>query len=180
MLKMITKKIENRDSYSIIRYSILEIIFKSIILVIIYFIYICIGVSVFRGDITGRILIKLIIGSIPIFLFLYLEAVLSSSKEVLSVEKYELILKKYLFFFCYKTDKIVIENIRKIYYEKSSKGEYFILFFPTDLLKNVKIRVKDSEFEDKIYTFGYKLSEYEFYKILEDIENIIGEIWNKK
>ena len=88
MLKMITKKIENRDSYSIIRYSILEIIFKSIILVIIYFIYICIGVSVFRGDITGRILIKLIIGSIPIFLFLYLEAVLSSSKEVLSVEKY--------------------------------------------------------------------------------------------
>lgn len=40
----------------------------------------------------------------------------------------------------------------------------------------MKIRVKDSEFEDKIYTFGYKLSEYEFYKILEDIENIIGEI----
>ena len=25
-----------------------------------------------------------------------------------------------------------------------------------------------------------KLSEYEFYKILEDIENIIGEIWNKR
>ena len=180
MLEMIIKKIKNTDSYSIIRYSISGIIFKSIILAIIYFIYICIGISVFRGNITGKTLIKLIVGSIPVFLFLYLEIILSSSKEVLTIEKSQLILKKYLFFFCYKTDKIAIENIRKIYYEKSSKGEYFISFFPTDLLKNMKIRAKYNEFEDKIYTFGYKLSEYEFYKILEDIENIIRKIGDNK
>ena len=33
----------------------------------------------------------------------------------------------------------------------------------------MKIRVKDSEFEDKIYAFGYKLSEHESAEIIEEI-----------
>ena len=36
-----------------------------------------------------------------------------------------------------------------------------------------KFRVKDSEFEDKIYAFGYKMSEYESYKIIEEVEDVI-------
>ena len=47
------------------------------------------------------------------------------------------------------------------------------LFFPTDLLKNIKFRVKENEFEDKIYAFGYKLNEHEIAEITNEIEEHI-------
>ena len=48
-----------------------------------------------------------------------------------------------------------------------------IYFFSTDLLKNIKFRVKENEFEDKIYAFGYKLSEHESAEITNEIEEYI-------
>ena len=33
--------------------------------------------------------------------------------------------------------------------------------------------MKENEFEDKIYAFGYKMSEDESYKIIEEIEEVI-------
>ena len=73
-----------------------------------------------------------------------------------------------LLFFCYYSKTLKLEDIRKIYCEKNKN----YLFFSTDLLKNIKFRVRESEFEDKIYAFGYKMSEYESYKIIEEIKEV--------
>ena len=120
-------------------------------------------------------IIKFIIGSFPFFIFLYSEAISGSSKEILCIKENNLILKKYILFFCYYSKMIKLEDIRKIYYERVTYKDYPVLFFPTDLLKKIKFRVKESEFEDKIYAFGYKMSEYESYNIIEEIEDFIKD-----
>ena len=172
MLKVLTKKINNTDEYSITRYSISGIILKTIIFLILYIICAYLGMYNFR-EISLSKIIKFIIGSLPFFMFLYLEAISGSSKEVLCIKENNLILKKYILFFCYYSKILKVEDIRKIYYEKVVFKGFPILFFPTDLLKNIKFRVKENEFEDKIYAFGYKLSEHESAEIIEEIiENI--------
>ena len=181
MLKVITKKINNTDEYSITRYSISGIILKTIIFLILYSIYIYLGMYNFR-EISLSKIIKFIIGSFPFFIFLYSEAISGSSKEILCIKENNLILKKYILFFCYYSKVIKLEDIRKIYCEKNKN----YLFFPTDLLKNIKFRVKENEFEDKIYAFGYKLSEHESAEIIEEIiehikvENVEKKYENKK
>ena len=164
MMKVITKKINNTDEYSITRYSISGIILKTIIFLILYSIYIYLGMYDFR-EISLSKIIKFIIGSFPFFIFLYSEAISGSSKEILCIKENNLILKKYILFFCYYSKVIKLEDIRKIYCEKNKN----YLFFSTDLLKNIKFRVKENEFEDKIYAFGYKLSEHESAEIIEEI-----------
>ena len=168
MLKVITKKINNTDEYSITRYSISGIILKTIIFLILYIICAYLGMFHFE-EISLSKIIKFVIGSFPFFIFVYLEAILGSSKEILFIKEDYLILKKYMLFFCYYSKVIKLEDIRKIYCEKD-KG---FLFFSTDLLKNIKFRVKENEFEDKIYAFGYKLSEGESTEIIEEIEEYI-------
>ena len=168
MMKVVTNKIKNSDEYSITRYSMSGIILKTIIFLILYSIYIYLGMYNLREISLGKI-IKFIIGSLPFFIFIYLEAILGSSKEILFIKEDYLILKKYMLFFCFYSKVIKLEDIRKIYCEKD-KG---FLFFSTDLLKNIKFRVKENEFEDKIYAFGYKLSEGESTEIIEEIEEYI-------
>ena len=168
MLKVLTKKINNTDEYSITRYSISGIILKTIIFLILYIICAYLGMYNFR-EISLSKIIKFIIGSLPFFMFLYLEAILGSSKEVLCIKENNLILKKYILFFCYYSKVIKLEDIRKIYCEKNKN----YLFFSTDLLKNIKFRVKENEFEDKMYAFGYKLSEHESAEITNEIEEYI-------
>ena len=150
-------------------------IVKTIILIILYLIYVSLGIFRFREILSLEIVIKFVIGSLPFFIFLYSEVVLTSSKEILLIKEDCLILKKYILFFCYYSKIIKLEDIRKIYYEKVVFKDFSVLFFPTDLLKKIKFRVKESEFEDKIYAFGYKMSEYESYKIIEEIEDFIKD-----
>ena len=168
MLKVLTKKINNTDEYSITRYSISGIILKTIIFLILYIICAYLGMYNFR-EISLSKIIKFIIGSLPFFMFLYLEAISGSSKEVLCIKENNLILKKYILFFCYYSKTLKLEDIRKIYCEKNKN----YLFFSTDLLKNIKFRVKENEFEDKMYAFGYKLSEHESAEIINEIEEYI-------
>ena len=168
MMKVVTNKIKNSDEYSITRYSMSGIILKTIIFLILYNIYIYLGMYNLR-EISLSKIIKFIIGSLPFFIFVYLEAILGSSKEILFIKEDYLILKKYMLFFCYYSKVIKLEDIRKIYCEKD-KG---FLFFSTDLLRNIKFRVKENEFEDKMYAFGYKLSEHESAEIIEEIEEYI-------
>ena len=172
MLKVLTKKIKNTDEYSIIRYSISGIILKNIIFLILYSIYIYLGMYDFR-EISLSKIIKFIIGSFPFFIFLYSEAISGSSKEILCIKENNLILKKYMLFFCYYSKAIKLEDIRKIYYEKEPCKDYPFFFVSTDLLKNIKFRVKENEFEDKMYAFGYKLSEHESAEIINEIEEYI-------
>ena len=168
MLKVLTKKINNTDEYSITRYSISGIILKTIIFLILYIICAYLGMYNFR-EISLSKIIKFIIGSFPFFIFLYSEAISGSSKEILCIKENNLILKKYMLFFCYYSKVIKLEDIRKIYYEKEPCKDYPFFFVSTDLLKNIKFRVKENEFEDKIYAFGYKLSEHESAEIIEEI-----------
>ena len=98
MLKVLTKKINNTDEYSIIRYSIFGIILKTINFLILYSIYIYLGMYNFR-EISLNKIIKFIIGSLPFFMFLYLEAISGSSKEVLCIKENNLILKNIYYFF---------------------------------------------------------------------------------
>ena len=168
MMKVITKKINNTDEYSITRYSISGIILKTIIVLILYIICAYLGIYHLE-EISLSKIIRFVIGSFPFFMFFYLEAILGSSKEVLCIKENNLILKKYILFFCYYSKVIKLEDIRKIYCEKNKN----YLFFSTDLLKNIKFRVKENEFEDKIYAFGYKLSEHEIAEITNEIEEHI-------
>ena len=174
-MKVATEKINNTNEYSITRYSISGMILKTIIFIILYIIYTYLGIYNFREILSIKIIIKFVRGSLPFFLFLYLEVILTSSKELLLIKEDNLTLKKYILFFCYYSKVIKLEDIRKIYYEKVTYKDYPVLFFPTDLLKKIKFRVKESEFEDKIYAFGYKMSEYESYKIIEEIEDVIQD-----
>ena len=167
-MKIMTNKIKNTDEYSITRYSISGIILKTIIFLILYIMYTYLGMYHFE-EISLSKIIKFIIGSFPFFIFFYSEAILGSSKEILVIKENYLILKKYILFFCYYSKTLKLEDIREIYCEKD-KG---FLFFSTDLLKNIKFRVKENEFEDKIYAFGYKLSEHESTEIIEEIEEHI-------
>ena len=169
MMKVVTNKIKNIDEYSITRYSISGIILKTVIFIILYIIYVYLGMYNFEEALSNKMRIKFIIGSLPFFIFVYLEAILGSSKEILFIKEDYLILKKYMLFFCYYSKVIKLEDIRKIYCEKD-KG---FLFFSTDLLRNIKFRVKENEFEDKMYAFGYKLSEHESAEIIEEIEGYI-------
>ena len=172
-MKIVTNKIKNTDEYSIIRYSKSGMILKTIIFIILYLIYMSLGIYHFIEILSSKIIIKFVRGSLPFFLFLYLEVILTSSKELLLIKENNLILKKYILFFCYYSKVIKLEDIRKIYYEKVAFKDFPVLVFPTDLLKKIKFRVKESEFEDKIYAFGYKMSEDESYKIIEEIEEVI-------
>ena len=180
MMKVITKKINNTDEYSITRYSISGIILKTVIFIILYIIYVYLGMYNFEEALSNKMRIKFIIGSLPFFIFVYLEAILGSSKEVLCIKENNLILKKYILFFCYYSKILKVEEIRKIYYEKIPCKDYPILFFPTDLLKTIKFRVKENEFEDKIYAFGYKLSEHESTEITNEIEEHIKVKYENK
>ena len=169
MMKVVTNKIKNIDEYSITRYSISGIILKNVIFIILYIIYVYLGMYNFEEVLSNKMRVKFIIGSLPFFIFVYLEAISSSSKEILCIKENNLILKKYILFFCYYSKAIKLEDIREIYCEKNKN----YLFFSTDLLKNIKFRVKENEFEDKIYAFGYKLSEHESAEITNEIEEYI-------
>ena len=179
-MKIVTNKIKNTNEYSIIRYSKSGMILKTIIFIILYIIYTYLGIYNFGEILSSKIIIKFVRGSLPFFLFLYLEVILTSSKELLLIKENNLILKKYILFFCYYSKILKVEDIRKIYYEKIPCKDYPILFFPTDLLKTIKFRVKENEFEDKIYAFGYKLSEHESAEITNEIEEHIKVKYENK
>ena len=70
-MKVTTKKIKNTDEYSITRYSISGIILKTIIFIILYPIYMSLGIYHFMEILSSKIIIKYIIRSLPFFIFLY-------------------------------------------------------------------------------------------------------------
>ena len=86
-MKIVTNKIKNTDEYSITRYSIYGIILKTIIFIILYIIYTYLGMYNFEEALSNKMRIKFVIGSLPFFIFLYSEAILGSSKEILLIKE---------------------------------------------------------------------------------------------
>ena len=90
-MKIVTEKIKNTDEYSITRYSISGIILKTIIFIILYPIYMSLGIYHFMEILSSKIIIKFVVGSLPFFLFLYSEVILAPSKELLLIKENNLI-----------------------------------------------------------------------------------------
>ena len=83
------------------------------------------------------------------------------------LEKEEITIKNFFTFICYQTNKIKVNDIKCIYYEMNSLTGKFNIF--VDMTKNLKIRTKFKEFEDKIYYFGINLNEKEYKEISDKI-----------
>ena len=150
-----------------------KIIYVSIISIILYILYIEIGNANYSWFFPNKsIRLELFYRTFLLFIVTYLYIILRYSKEFLIVSDENIILKKYCLFFCYKKVNIPINDIKAIYWEDCFPS-FSELYRPSDLLKNIKIRVKNTEFEDKIYAFGYKVKEEECQEILEKLKNVI-------
>ena len=113
-------------------------------------------------------IITLYLYNLPFLLIFVVIALIVCSKEILLVDNNELVIEKYFLFYLYERKIIDVENIRSIFFADEYE-KIFPLFLPLDIVKNLKIRVKESDIEDKIYTFGVCLNE-------EKYKEIIGEI----
>ena len=116
-------------------------------------------------------IITLYLYNLPFLLIFVVIALIVCSKEILLVDNNELVIEKYFLFYLYERKIIDVENIRSIFFADEYE-KIFPLFLPLDIVKNLKIRVKESDIEDKIYTFGVCLNE-------EKYKEIIGK-WNYK
>ena len=62
-----------------------------------------------------------------------------------------------------------MQRILEVFFFADEYEKIFPLFLPLDIVKNLKIRVKESDVEDKIYTFGVCLNEEKYKKIIGEI-----------
>ena len=132
-------------------------------LIIFYILYTwlgCITKDITRTDIT------LYLYNLPFLLIFVVVAV--CSKEILLVNKNKFVIEKYFLFYLYERKVIDVLNIKSISWTEEYE-KHFPVFLPLDIVKNLKIRAKESEIEDKLYTFGVCLNE-------EKYKEIIGEI----
>lgn len=113
-------------------------------------------------------IITLYLYNLPFLLIFVVVALAVCSKEILIVDKNELVIEKYFLFYLYERKVIDVLNIKSISWTEEYE-KHFPVFLPLDIVKNLKIRAKESEIEDKLYTFGVCLNE-------EKYKEIIGEI----
>jgi hypothetical protein len=150
-----------------------KIIYASIISIFLYILYIEIGNAYYSWFYPNEtIRLELFYRTFLIYIITYLYIILRYSKECLIISNENIIFKKYCLFFCYRKVSIPINDIKTIYWEDCFPS-FSELYRPSDLLKNIKIRVRNTEFEDKIYAFGYKVKEGECQEILKELKNII-------
>ena len=112
--------------------------------------------------------ITLYLYNLPFLLIFVVVALAVCSKEILIVDNNELVIEKYFLFYLYERKVIDVLNIKSISWTEEYE-KHFPVFLPLDIVKNLKIRAKESEIEDKLYTFGVCLNE-------EKYKEIIGEI----
>ena len=113
-------------------------------------------------------IITLYLYNLPFLLIFVVVALAVCSKEILLVDNNKFVIEKYFLFYLYERKVIDVLNIRSISWTEEYE-KYFPVFLPLDIVKNLKIRAKESEIEDKLYTFGVCLNE-------EKYKEIIGEI----
>ena len=113
-------------------------------------------------------IITLYLYNLPFLLIFVVVALAVCSKEILIVDNNELVIEKYFLFYLYERKVIDVLNIKSISWTEEYE-KHFPVFLPLDIVKNLKIRAKESDIEDKIYTFGVCLNE-------EKYKEIIGEI----
>ena len=113
-------------------------------------------------------IITLYLYNLPFLLIFVVIALIVCSKEILIVDNNELVIEKYFLFYLYERKVIDVLNIRSISWTEEYE-KHFPVFLPLDIVKNLKIRAKESEIEDKIYTFGVCLNEEKYKEIIRKI-----------
>ena len=113
-------------------------------------------------------IITLYLYNLPFLLIFVVVALAVCSKEILLVDNNKFVIEKYFLFYLYERKIIDVLNIRSISWTEEYE-KHFPVFLPLDIVKNLKIRAKESEIEDKLYTFGVCLNE-------EKYKEIIGKI----
>ena len=106
--------------------------------------------------------------NLPFLLIFVVVALIVCSKEILIVDNNELVIEKYFLFYLYERKIIDVEDIRSIFFANEYE-KIFPLFLPLDIVKNLKIKVQESEIEDKIYTFGVNLDEEKYKEVVREI-----------
>ena len=134
-------------------------------LIIFYILYTWLGCKMREIEIST---ITLYLYNLPFLLIFVVVALIVCSKEILIINNNELVIEKYFLFYLYERKVIDVLNIRSISWTEEYE-KHFPVFLPLDIVKNLKIRAKESEIEDKLYTFGVCLNE-------EKYKEIIGEI----
>jgi len=175
MKKYIVNISEDNNKTIVTRYLKENFLMKSKFFILLYSIYlIYVRIYIYKFNLDISLMKKVSLETSFHFLVLYFIILLVKSKEIMILEKEEITIKKFFTFICYQTNKIKVSDIRSIYYETNSLTGKFNIF--VDMTKNLKIRTKFKEFEDKIYYFGINLSEEEYkeiiYKILEYNEEL--------
>ena len=84
-------------------------------------------------------------------------------------------MERYFLSFLNEKKSINISDIRNIFWTNEYQNNYPI-FLPLDIIRNLKIRIKESEIEDKIYTFGVSLDEEKYKEIVEKISKYTTKI----
>ena len=135
----------------------------SLYLIIFYILYTWLGYKMKEISI-----ITLYLYNLPFLLIFVVVALAVCSKEILLIDNNKFVIEKYFLFYLYERKVIDVLNIRSISWTEEYEI-YFPVFLPLDIVKNLKIKVKESEIEDKLYTFGVCLNE-------EKYKEIIGEI----
>ena len=136
-----------------------------IYLIIFYILYTWLGCKMREIEIST---ITLYLYNLPFLLIFIVVALVVCSKEILIVDNNELVIEKYFLFYLYERKVIDVLNIRSISWTEEYE-KHFPVFLPLDIVKNLKIRAKESEIEDKLYTFGVCLNEEKYKKIIGEI-----------
>ena len=113
-------------------------------------------------------IITLYLYNLPFLLIFVVVALAVCSKEILLVDNNKFVIEKYFLFYLYERKIIDVEDIRSIFFANEYE-KIFPLFLPLDIVKNLKIKVKESEIEDKIYTFGVNLDEEKYKEVVREI-----------
>ena len=168
MKKYIINFSEDNNKTRVTRFLKENLLMKSKFFILLYSIYlIYVKTYIYKFNLDFSLMKKVSIETSFHFLVLYFIILLVKSKEVMILEKEEITIRKFFTFICYQTNKIKVNDIKCIYYEMNSLTGKFNIF--VDITKNLKIRTKFKEFEDKIYYFGINLSEEEYKEIINKI-----------
>ena len=156
--------IKEQDNLLIVKYKKWSIKLP-IYIIIFYILYTWLGCKMRGIEIST---ISLYLYNFPFLLISVIIILIVCSKEILIVSDSKIIVKRYFLSFLNEKKSINISDIRNIFWKNEYQNNYPI-FLPLDIIRNLKIRIKESNIEDKIYTFGVCLSE-------EKYKEIIGEI----
>ena len=163
--------IKEQDNLLIVKYK--KWSFKlPIYLLIIYILYTWLGCKMRGIEIST---ISLYLYNLPFLLISVIIILIACSKEILIASDSKIIVERYFLSFLNEKKSINISDIRNIFWINEYQNNYPI-FLPLDIIRNLKIRIKESEIEDKIYTFGVSLDEEKYKEIVEKISKYTTKI----